>query len=77
MRTISCFTHDLILGGMSESWCSHAFRCRDESRFWWIWVRVFTRRHCMTSFLYYHFRIDTHVESVINPFINPSEKITC
>lgn len=54
MGRLSRLTHDILLGGPSESLCSHAWGHREVSMFWSIWVRVFGRDHCRNSYLHHH-----------------------
>ncbi|UUV43246.1 hypothetical protein RCCWILLIS_74 [Rhodobacter phage RcCWillis] len=55
VSNISRLIHNHIWDDVDESLCSHAWRLRNVSRFWLIWVFVFGHAHCRTSFQWHHF----------------------
>lgn len=51
--SFSCRVHNLLFRDSHESLCSRAWRRQDHSRFWWLWTRLFGRRHCAESWDWY------------------------
>ena len=51
---ISLIVHNAIFKDTSESFCSRAWRLREQSTFWWSWTYVFGRKHCRRSYERYY-----------------------
>lgn len=53
--TISARLHRLLFGNDHHmSLCARAWWKQGHSRFWRVWVKVFGRRHCYDSWMWYY-----------------------
>lgn len=49
---LSRISHRLATG-QNRSWCARAWENRNTCVFWRLWVRIFGKRHCETSWRRY------------------------